>query len=642
MSDRCGHAGAVSPRWRATTSGRHRSGRTPQGDDGFSLLETIVSITLLGIVMTAATTFFVNVLQSSSYLRGKQVATQLADDAMDQARAFELKALSKSRDKTSSDSQWAQGVANTTVKPFLDMTQEIYDATAATGAGLACSVLSTPSAPACLPTQPVQQTVGGVRYSVSTYLGSCIRTNGTANCVKGDLSTIASPSNVGFYRVIVAVTWSAKSCPAGSCTYATAELQNVSTDPVFNLSTGSASTGQVNAALAVTSPGDQSTTTGVPVSLQLLYKGGTGQVTWTGTLPSGLSLDPVSGAIWGTPVCGSSAGCPVTITGTDPIDPASTIHFLWRVNAVPAISNPTDGQVITSDAGTAISPLTLTAAGGSAPYAWSITTLPAGLILNDATISGTPTTGGTTNITVSVVDQSGKKDTSTFSWTVRPDVVNPGNQAFDVGKQVNLTLMARGFSSPVTWTVGSGALPAGVSLNTATGVLSGTLTAIQTVATTVTATAGSQTDSAAFNWVVSGRLAAYGSLSGQCVDISGNLAAAKTAAIAYTCGAQRNQYYSYAADRSLHVTTGGADMCLTASGNAAGYSVVSYTCGTYSTLQTWSFVATGGGVQIRLVGSSPVLCLDASGTSTASGTPLDVVSCTDTSRSSRDVWVPGG
>jgi hypothetical protein len=53
---------------------------------------------------------------------------------------------------------------------------------------------------------------------------------------------------------------------------------------------------------------------------------------------------------------------------------------------------------------------TLTAGGGNGPYMWSITSgaLPPGLSLSSSgVISGTPTTTGTYNFTIQVVDQLG-------------------------------------------------------------------------------------------------------------------------------------------------------------------------------------------------------------------------------------------
>ncbi|MGA1075328.1 MAG: Ig domain-containing protein, partial [Ilumatobacteraceae bacterium] len=69
--------------------------------------------------------------------------------------------------------------------------------------------------------------------------------------------------------------------------------------------------------------------------------------------------------------------------------------------------------------GTAYS-ASLAASGGTTPYTWSITTgsLPAGLTLTGSTISGTPTTAGTSTFTVQVTDNAARTATRSLSIEV--------------------------------------------------------------------------------------------------------------------------------------------------------------------------------------------------------------------------------
>src|ERR1700738_4538609 len=62
----------------------------------------------------------------------------------------------------------------------------------------------------------------------------------------------------------------------------------------------------------------------------------------------------------------------------------------------------------------------LTATNGTQPYSWSITagTLPAGLTLSGNTISGTPTTAGTSSFTVQVKDAANLTATANLSITI--------------------------------------------------------------------------------------------------------------------------------------------------------------------------------------------------------------------------------
>ncbi|MDT3442954.1 MULTISPECIES: ExeM/NucH family extracellular endonuclease [unclassified Pseudofrankia] len=68
---------------------------------------------------------------------------------------------------------------------------------------------------------------------------------------------------------------------------------------------------------------------------------------------------------------------------------------------------------------TAITPLTLTASGGTAPYTWTATGLPAGLaISSDGVVSGTPTAAGTSSVTVTATDSTSAAGSASFTFQV--------------------------------------------------------------------------------------------------------------------------------------------------------------------------------------------------------------------------------
>src|SRR5207244_1162443 len=70
-------------------------------------------------------------------------------------------------------------------------------------------------------------------------------------------------------------------------------------------------------------------------------------------------------------------------------------------------------------AGTAIAPLTLSASGGTAPYTWTAAGLPSGLTISpDGVVSGTPTTAGTSSVTVTAADATGASGSASFGFTV--------------------------------------------------------------------------------------------------------------------------------------------------------------------------------------------------------------------------------
>ncbi|HXM94757.1 MAG TPA: putative Ig domain-containing protein [Candidatus Dormibacteraeota bacterium] len=137
---------------------------------------------------------------------------------------------------------------------------------------------------------------------------------------------------------------------------------------------------------------------------------------------------------------------------------------------------------------------TLTAAGGTTPYAWSLTSgaLPAGLTLDNltGTISGTPKRTVTSALlTFKLTDSSNPplSQTANLALTVSPAALVitttslPNGQ---VGSAYGATLDATGGVAPYSWSTTSGNLPPGITLNPATGTIEGTATSSGTFAFT--------------------------------------------------------------------------------------------------------------------------------------------------------------
>ena len=72
---------------------------------------------------------------------------------------------------------------------------------------------------------------------------------------------------------------------------------------------------------------------------------------------------------------------------------------------------PSRGETV----GEAITPVALSASGGTPPYSYGVTGLPTGLSLSGATISGTPTTAGNYTTAVAVTDSGSPKQGATES-----------------------------------------------------------------------------------------------------------------------------------------------------------------------------------------------------------------------------------
>lgn len=128
----------------------------------------------------------------------------------------------------------------------------------------------------------------------------------------------------------------------------------------------------------------------------------------------------------------------------------------------------------------------LQATGGTTPYSWSLSSgsLPAGLSLNASSgaISGTPTTSGTSTFTVQVKDANGNTATKSLSIAIAASVQPLAITTTSVPNGSTNTaysafLFAGGGTTPYTWSISSGSLPAGLTLSS-----SGDITGVPTTA----------------------------------------------------------------------------------------------------------------------------------------------------------------
>ncbi len=469
--------------------------RRAGGDDGFFLLESIVAIAILTIIMAALTAFFTETVHTTSLQRAKQTAVQVADAAVDSLRAVPATDLATGRDATSVDTQFSGASSNlkttwldpAVMKPSVDT--------------------SNSGASAVVPTTPTTTSLNGTTFSVSKYVGDCAAPVGdAAACTTANLTATPATSYVGYVRAVVAVAWPDSRCASNTCTYVTATLiTKTVTDPTFNLNQAP------NPAPVALSPGNQTSVVGdVITGVQLTMKSGTGvpTATWTSTstLPAGITLNP-DGTFSGSPTAATSA---MTIVATlhDGFLRTATTSFTWTVLAGVTAAAPTPAP--SSIVGTAITPVTLTASGGTgSPYTWTDPTgsLPPGLSLatvsNQGKISGTPTQAGAYPVTVTVTDSGGHTGTATWTWTVgNPPIVatNPGPRTSTKSAPASLSLTYTGGTGAVSWTATS--LPPGLSITSA-GVISGSPTTVATTNVTVTVTDSIHgTSSQTFAWSV--------------------------------------------------------------------------------------------------------------------------------------------
>lgn len=158
---------------------------------------------------------------------------------------------------------------------------------------------------------------------------------------------------------------------------------------------------------------------GTAYSTSLQSTGATGSVTWSippGTLPAGLTLNPSTGSIIGTPTGATPTPASFNVTATDSANPPNSVTTALSItiNSAPA---PTfaisTAELPNGSIGTPYDQI-LTVTGGTSPFTWSISSgaLPSGLSLNPSTgeITGTPTSTTTpapsSTFTVAVKDSS--------------------------------------------------------------------------------------------------------------------------------------------------------------------------------------------------------------------------------------------
>jgi len=204
--------------------------------------------------------------------------------------------------------------------------------------------------------------------------------------------------------------------------------------------------------------------------------GGSRSYAWSlisGSLPAGLSLKAATGLISGIPTAAGTSKFTVRVTDTVTRNTA-TRAFSLTIDVVTITTGelPDGTQTMAYNA-------IFEAIGGSPPYTWSIVSgsLPSGVSLKatSGAISGTPATAGTSRFTLRVTDAHANSATSLFGVTINPliTIENFYLPSGVLNAAYSVRLAATGGASPYTWSIASGSLPAGLSLNAATGVISG-------------------------------------------------------------------------------------------------------------------------------------------------------------------------
>lgn len=136
-----------------------------------------------------------------------------------------------------------------------------------------------------------------------------------------------------------------------------------------------------------------------------------------------------------------------------------------------ALTNPVFGEAYSQ---------TITAAGGTPPYSFAVTsgTLPNGLGLSsDGVLSGTPASSGTFNFTITAADVYGCANSAPYSFSIPCPTISVAPATLPDGIEgapYSTNVAGIGGSSPYTFSIVSGSLPNGLSLDPRSGIISGT------------------------------------------------------------------------------------------------------------------------------------------------------------------------
>lgn len=207
-----------------------------------------------------------------------------------------------------------------------------------------------------------------------------------------------------------------------------------------------------------------------------------------GTLPAGLSLDQSSGIISGRPTgLGTSS---FIVEGLDTEFNSGVKVYSITIDPVNVTLGPITAELFRNVPVSFI----VGATGGTAPYVFTLESgnLPTGLsLINDGTISGTPSANGNFTFTLRATDVNTNTSTrqyvlsvGTVSITLSPVTLSSATRNINY----SATVVASGGTSPYTYAVTAGTLPSGIALDSATGEIAGKSSSVGTSNFTITAT----------------------------------------------------------------------------------------------------------------------------------------------------------
>jgi large repetitive protein len=315
--------------------------------------------------------------------------------------------------------------------------------------------------------------------SSGTSLSTCSATGLPAGLsINNSCRISGNPTSAGSYTIVVTAT----SSPGGT----TATMTY---------------TGTVYARIAITTTPSANQQINLAYSQTSTVTGGVPPISYfisAGTLPAGLTLDASTGTVSGIPT--TAGAFSYTITALDSylishggLSSSSVISGI--IAATPIQINTT--SLNTFEVGASFSQtLAVQLVSGASLSSCSATGLPVGLSINNScAISGTPTSSGAYSIVVTATSSTSATTTKTYTGSVNAALTLSTTLSTNkqVGASYSQTSTVTGGVAPITYSISAGTLPAGLTLNTSNGTVSGTPTTAGAFSYTITATDSYQT-----------------------------------------------------------------------------------------------------------------------------------------------------
>ncbi|MGL6548531.1 putative Ig domain-containing protein [Aeromonas hydrophila] len=388
--------------------------------------------------------------------------------------------------------------------------------TPAHAAGAVNVVVTTPSGTATL--------TNGYTYTVPAPtvgpVSATVAANSSANPITLSLSGGAASS----VAVATAASHGTATASGTSITYTPTAGYSGSDSFTYTATNASGTSSPATVTITVSAPTLAITPTTLPDGTQgtaysqtVTATGGSTPYTYAitaGSLPAGLSLNTSSGVISGTPSASGTGN--FTVTATDANSATGSQAYSLVINGLPPVANAVSATVAANSSANSI---TLNITGTATSVAIASAASNGIATASGTSITYTPTAGfsGPDSFTYTATNASGTSSPATVSIIVStPSItLNPGTLSNgSVGMAYSQTITATGGSAPYTYAITAGSLPAGLSLNTSSGMISGTPSASGTGNFTVTATdANSASGFQAYSLVINGLVPVAGAVS---------------------------------------------------------------------------------------------------------------------------------